>query len=66
MGLIAILVGEVVIWGLQQELFGTPVRFHYELWIVMPIASALLISALSYMQIRHVPRTAPVTILRES
>ena len=61
---VAVLCSELVMWLVQRELFDAPFKLHYGLWLVMPLISAALIGLVSYLQIRHVPRTSPMVILR--
>ena len=61
---IALLCAEAVMWGVQRELFGFPFTPHYTLWFYLPLISMLLIGSVSYLQIRHVPRSSPMKILR--
>ena len=46
-------------------LFDFAYQPHYSLWLYLPIVSTLVIGWVSYIHIRHVPRTAPMEILRQ-
>jgi putative ABC transport system permease protein len=56
---------EAVMWGIQIRLFDFAYQPHYLLWLYLPIISMLLIGFVSYLHIRHVPRTSPMEILRK-
>ena len=62
--LIAILCAEGVMAVLQTQLFGTSFRLHWDLWLIMPVAATAIIGLIAHLQIRSVPNTSPMVILR--
>jgi len=61
---LALLCAEAVMWIIQYELFDFPFTPHYSLWLYLPLISTVLIGFVSYLQIRKVPQTSPMEILR--
>ena len=62
---LGVISAEAVMWGIQIKLFDFAYQPHYSLWLYLPIVSTLVIGWVSYIHIRHVPRTAPMEILRQ-
>jgi len=61
---LGLICAEAIMWGLQIRLFDFAYQPHYVLWIYLPIISTVMIGYVSYLHIRHVPRTSPMEILR--
>jgi len=61
---LGLICAEVIMWGLQIRLFDFAYQPHYTLWLYLPIMSSMVIGFVSYLHIRHVPRTSPMEILR--
>ncbi len=63
-GAIAVFGAEVSMWQMQKTLFEADFSPHFGLWLAVPFVSALLLAAYSYVQMRRVPSTSPMLILR--
>lgn len=61
---LGLICAEAVMWGIQIKLFDFTYEPHYKLWLYLPIISTVVIGFVSYLHIRHVPRTSPMEILR--
>jgi putative ABC transport system permease protein len=65
-GTIAILGAEVLLISLQKFVLRTPIQPHYLYWLLSPLGSAALISALGVLCCRRVVTTPPAVVLREA
>lgn len=61
---LGLMCAEIVMWGIQLKLFDFVYTPHYRLWFYLPMISMAVIGTVSYLHIRHVPRTSPMVILR--
>jgi putative ABC transport system permease protein len=61
---LGLMCAEAVMWVVQIRLFDFAYQPHYLLWLYLPIISMMVIGFVSYLHIRHVPRTSPMEILR--
>jgi putative ABC transport system permease protein len=61
---LGLICAEAIMWGIQFKLFDFIYQPHYVLWLFLPAISTLVIGFVSYLHIRHVPRTSPMEILR--
>lgn len=65
-GLVAVAGAELTVWALQKRAFDIPASLHPELWLLAPVAGALVIGLLGYGQSLRLVRTAPMAALRQA
>lgn len=65
-GILAVTGTELIALMLYQQVFELEYQVHWQLWIGGPVISILLILAISWLYMRHVPRQSPLKILRYS
>jgi len=61
---LGLICAETVMWGIQIRLFDFEYQPQYLLWLYLPLIAMLVTGIVSYLHIRHVPRTSPMEILR--
>jgi putative ABC transport system permease protein len=63
-GLLASACAEIAMALIAERLFALPVRLHPWLWIVLPLAGALLVGMSGWLTTRHITRVPPMQSLR--
>jgi putative ABC transport system permease protein len=63
-GLLAAVGAECLAWLLYSEVLNLEYRFQWPLWLITPVAGALLIGAAGYRGTRPVVETSPMLLLR--
>ena len=64
-GLLAAATTEAIAWALFSRAFELQPRFHWEIWVLAPLAGALAVGVSGYVHTRRVVRSSPVDVLRE-
>jgi len=64
-GLLASACAEIAMAVIGDRLFELPVRLHPWLWLVLPLAGALLVGTSGWLTTRHITRVPPMQSLRE-
>ncbi|WP_220636452.1 ABC transporter permease [Georgfuchsia toluolica] len=64
-GLLASACAETAMALIAQRLFELPLRLHPWLWLVLPLAGALLVGMSGWLTTRHITRVPPMQSLRE-
>jgi len=64
-GLLASACAEIAMALIGDRLFELPMRLHPWLWIVLPLAGALLVGTSGWLTTRHITRVPPMQSLRE-
>jgi putative ABC transport system permease protein len=64
-GLLASACAEIAMALIGDRLFELPVRLHPWLWLVLPLAGALLVGTSGWLTTRHITRVPPMQSLRE-
>ena len=64
-GLLASACAEIAMALIAGRLFELPARPHPWLWLVLPLAGALLVSASGWLTTRHITRVPPMQSIRE-
>jgi putative ABC transport system permease protein len=64
-GVLASVCAETAMALIAHRLFELPVRLHPWLWLALPLAGALLVSASGWLTTRHITRVPPMQSLRE-
>lgn len=60
----AVIFSEIVMALLQVRLFGASSGLHWPLWVFMPAGAVVVIGAIAHVQIRAIPNTSPMIVLR--
>ncbi len=63
-GLLASACTEIAMALIGERLFDLPLRLHPWLWIVLPLAGALLVATSGWLTTRHITRVPPLQSLR--
>jgi putative ABC transport system permease protein len=63
-GLLASACAEIAMTLIGVRLFDLPVRLHPSLWLVLPLAGALLVGISGWLTTRHVTRVPPMRSIR--
>jgi putative ABC transport system permease protein len=64
-GLLASACAEIAMALIGDRLFELPLRLHPWLWLVLPLAGALLVGTSGWLTTRHITRVPPMQSLRE-
>jgi putative ABC transport system permease protein len=64
-GVLAAIGAETVAWLVQTRLMDLEFRVHPQLWLLGPVAGAVLAALLGVFTCRRVVDTPPVVVLRE-
>jgi len=64
-GLLASACAEIAMALIADRLFELPVRLHPWLWLVLPLAGALLVGMSGWLTTRHITRVPPMQSIRE-
>ena len=64
-GLLAAAATEAIAWVLFSRTFELHARFHWQMWILAPLAGSLAVGISGYIHTRGVVRSSPVKVLRE-
>ena len=62
-GILAVIGAEAILWVLYNRLLKIDYSVNWVLWIIVPLASALLIAAAGYWSTRKVKQQSPVLLL---
>jgi len=63
-GLLASLCAEVAMAAIAQRLFELPLKLHPELWVISPLAGAVIIGTTGWLITRHITRVPPMQSIR--
>lgn len=63
-GLLASACAEIAMALIAQRLFELPLRLHPWLWLVLPVAGALLVGLSGWLTTRHITRVPPMQSIR--
>jgi putative ABC transport system permease protein len=63
-GLLASVCAEAAMALIAERLFDLPLRLHPWLWLVLPLAGALLVGASGWLTTRHITRVPPMQSIR--
>ena len=63
-GLLASACAEVAMALIADRLFELPAQFHPWLWIILPVAGALLVGSSGWLTTRHITRVPPMQSIR--
>jgi putative ABC transport system permease protein len=63
-GLLAAMGAECLAWLLYTEVLNLDYRFQWRLWLITPLAGAVLIGAAGYHGTRAVVKHSPMLLLR--
>ncbi len=63
-GLLASACAEIAMALIANRLFDLPVRLHLWLWLVLPLAGALLVGTSGWLTTRHITRVPPMQSIR--
>lgn len=64
-GLLAAAATEAIAWALFSKTFELHARFHWQMWILAPLAGILAVGVSGYIHTRGIVRSSPVKVLRE-
>ncbi|MHB1214888.1 MAG: ABC transporter permease [Thiobacillus sp.] len=64
-GLLASACAELAMALIADRLFDLPLRLHAWLWLVLPLAGALLVGISGWLTTRHITRVPPMQSIRE-
>jgi putative ABC transport system permease protein len=64
-GLLASACAEIAMALIGDRLFELPLRLHPWLWLVLPLAGALLVGTSGWLTTRHITRVPPMQSIRE-
>lgn len=64
-GLLASAIAELIGWVLFSHVFGLNARFHWELWLAVPLIGAAAVGISGFLNTRVVVRESPWRVLRD-